>query len=95
MIVKVKIYYYSVFDKGSLSVQFEKDDVTVHEVLSRLDRDFGDAFESHSGRRLLDSFDTYFNVFLNDEYGSAGRIREKGVPSGSLCHPTSGERRLG
>ena len=41
--------------------------VTVQDVLSRLEEDYGEAFEGNSGRKLIDSFGTYFNVFFNDE----------------------------
>ncbi len=68
MIVDVKIYYYSVFGKGNLTLEFQGDEVTVQDVLSRLEEDYGEAFEGHSGRRLIDSFGTYFNLFLNDEH---------------------------
>ncbi len=68
MIVDVKIYYYSVFGKGKRSLEFQGDEVTVQDVLSRLEEDYGEAFAGHSRRKLIDSFSTYFNVFLNDEH---------------------------
>jgi molybdopterin converting factor small subunit len=68
MIVDVKIYHYSVFGKGKLALEFQKDEITVQDVLFRLEDDYGEAFTKHSGRRLIDSFGTYFNVFLNGEH---------------------------
>ena len=68
MIVEVKIYYYSVFGKGVLSMEFPGDEVTVQDALSRLATDYGEAFEGRSGRNLGESFGTYFNVFLNGEH---------------------------
>ena len=68
MIVDVKIYYYSVFGKGRLSLDFKKDEVTVQDVLLRLEEKYGETFLSHSGRKLIDSFGTWFNLFLNDEH---------------------------
>ncbi len=68
MIVDVKIYYYSVFGKGNLALEFPGEEVTIQDVLSRLEEDYGEAFQGHSGRKLRESFGTYFNVFLNGEH---------------------------
>jgi molybdopterin converting factor small subunit len=68
MIVEVKIFYYSVFGKGSLSVEFKKGNVTVQDVLSRLEEDYGKDFKKKSSRNLSESFGTYFNIFLNGEH---------------------------
>jgi hypothetical protein len=65
MIVNVKIFYYSVFGKGILSLEFQRDEISIMDVLSRIETDYGEAFESQSGRKLIESFGTYFNVFLN------------------------------
>ena len=93
MIVEVKIYYYSVFGKGNLSLVFQGDQVTVQEVLSTLEEDYGKAFERHSGRKLIDSFGTYFNVFLNDEHvplpeQSGRRLSDQDTLV--ILHPVSG-----
>ena len=65
MIVNVKIFYYSVFGKGTLSLEFQRDEISIMDVLSRIETNYGEAFESNSGRKLRESFGTYFNVFLN------------------------------
>ncbi len=68
MIVNVMIFYYSVFGNGNLSLEFQRDAVSIMDVFSRIEADYGEAFESHSGRELRESFGTYFNVFLNGEH---------------------------
>ncbi|MDP6459127.1 MAG: MoaD/ThiS family protein [Candidatus Bathyarchaeota archaeon] len=68
MIVDIKIYYYSVFGKGNISLEFQGEEVTIQDILSRLEKNYGEAFKCQSGRTLIESFGTYFNLFLNDEY---------------------------
>jgi molybdopterin converting factor small subunit len=93
MIIEVKIYYYSVFGKGNLSLEFQGDEVTGQDVLSRLEEDYGEAFEGHSGRRLIDSFGTYFNLFLNDEHLPLPEQSRKKLSDQDtlvILHPVSG-----
>ena len=93
MIVEVKIYYYSVFGKGKLSLEFQGDEVTVQDVLSRLEEDYGEAFERHSRRTLIDSFGTYFNLFHNDEHvplPEQSRMKLRDHDTLVILHPVSG-----
>lgn len=73
MIVHVKIYYYSIFGKGKVSLEFQGDEVKVIDVLSKLEDEYGKIFESVSGRNLMKSFGTYFNLFLNGVHISLPR----------------------
>jgi molybdopterin converting factor small subunit len=68
MIVKVKIYYYSVFNKGDLSIEINEKNNSIMDVFFKLDHAFGNKFEKVTGRSLFDSLGTYFNVFLNGKY---------------------------
>jgi molybdopterin converting factor small subunit len=93
MIVEGKIYYYSVFGKGKLFLEFQRDEVTVLDVLSRLEKEYGQVFESHSGRKLIDSFGTYFNLFHNDVHiplpaQSGKKLRDQ--DNLIILHPVSG-----
>jgi molybdopterin converting factor small subunit len=93
MIVDVKFYYYSVFGKGKLALEFQKDEVTVQDVLSRLEDDYGEPFLEHSGRRLIESFGTYFNIFLNGEHiplpEQSGKVLSE-HDTLFILHPVSG-----
>jgi len=68
MIVGIKIFYYSVFENGNLFLEFQEDEITIMDILSILKADYGEAFESRSGRTLRESFGIYFNVFLSGMY---------------------------
>lgn len=67
MLVNVKIFYFSVFKKGSISLFFSND-VTVFDALKELNDKFGEDFEKETGKNLMESFGTYFNIFLNGNY---------------------------
>ena len=93
MIVDVKIYYYSVFGKGKLSLEFKGDEVTVQDVLLRLEKEYGEAFERHSRRKLIDSFGTYFNLFHNDTHVPLPEQSMKKLSDHDtlvILHPVSG-----
>ena len=67
MIVKLKIYYFSVFGDGTIKLELNYG-ATVFEVLEKLDKIYGEIFQAETGKRLLSSFGVYFNVFLDDQY---------------------------
>jgi len=67
MLVNIKIFYFSVFGKGSISLFFNND-ATVCDVLDELNDKFGEDFEKETGKNLMESFGTYFNVFLNGKH---------------------------
>ncbi len=67
MQVNVKIFYFSVFRKGSISLFFDHD-ATVFDALSELNDKFGDDFEKETGKNLMKSFGTYFNIFVNGKH---------------------------
>ena len=64
ILIKVKIYYYEVFQKGTLTLTLE-DGATVKDALKKLIIDFGEEFRKKTGSSLEQSFETTFNVFLN------------------------------
>ena len=64
MLVKVKIYYFEVFQKGLLTLTLE-DGATVRDALSKVITRFGEEFRKKTGATLEHSFETVFNVFLN------------------------------
>ena len=93
MIINLKIYYYSVFDKGNLSIKLNENNVSVKEVLVKLDQEFGEAFEKKSGKSLFDSFGTYFNSFLNGEYLNLPEDYKRKISDHDtliIIHPVSG-----
>ena len=68
MIINVKIYYYSIFDKGNLSFELDENRHSIKDILVKLDQTFGEAFYKQSGKNLFNSFGSYFNIFLNGKY---------------------------
>jgi hypothetical protein len=67
MHVLVKIYFLSVFGEGLIHLNLEEN-AKVLDVLKSLDKEFGERFQEVTGKKLLESFGSYFNVFLNNEY---------------------------
>jgi molybdopterin converting factor small subunit len=67
MIIKLKIYFFSVFEKGDISLEFDEE-ATVGDVIGELDRTYGERFQDEYGKPLLEAFSKDFNVFLNDSY---------------------------
>lgn len=67
MIIKLKIYFYSVFDKGDITLEFDEE-VTVGDVILELSRTYGGRFLEEYGKPLPEAFGQDFNVFLNDSF---------------------------
>lgn len=67
IIVNVKVYYYSVFKKGSIHIILNNE-AFVEDALNELKERFGEVFEKETGKNLMESFGKYFNVFLNGSY---------------------------
>jgi len=67
MIIKLKIYFYSVFDKGNIMLEFDEG-AFVEDVIRELSRIYGERFREEYGKTLPEAFDQDFNVFLNDSY---------------------------
>jgi len=67
MIIKLKIYFYSVFDKGDITLEFDEE-ATVGDVILELSRTYGGRFFEEYGKPLQEAFGQDFNVFLNDSY---------------------------
>ena len=65
MRVEVKIYFLKVFGKGSISLTLE-DDSNVLDALNTINEQYGDTFKKETGNNLMESFEKFFNVFLND-----------------------------
>lgn len=66
MLIRVKIYFFSVFGRGSISLALE-DDASVQDALNALNEQFGERYKKETGNSLMESFEGSFNVFLNDE----------------------------
>lgn len=67
MIIKLKIYFYSVFDKGNITLEFDEG-AFVRDVIKELSRTYGVRFLEEYGKPLPEAFGQDFNVFLNDSY---------------------------
>ena len=67
ILVWVKIYFFSVFGKGSISLTLDED-ASVEDALNALDEQFGKSFKMETGNSLIAAFKRSFNVFLNGEY---------------------------
>jgi len=92
MLVHVKIYYFSVFGKGSFALDLDAD-ATVLDALSALNDKFGEAFEREVGRELMGAFESYFNVFLNGRHLDLPSQSAQGLKGGDkliILRPVSG-----
>lgn len=81
MLVEVKIYYFKVFRKGSISLNLDVG-ATVSDAFNQLNEKFGEAFEKEFGKKFLDTLGSIFNVFLNGKYldlplGLKNKLRDK------------------
>lgn len=67
ILVEVKIYYFKVFRKGSISLTLHFG-ATVSDAFNQLNEQFGEAFEKETGKNFMETLGSYFNVFLNGKY---------------------------
>lgn len=67
MIIRVKIYYYSVFDEGNILLEFDEGAV-VKDVFEELNRIYGEEFKEEYGKPLLEALFEDFNIFLNQVF---------------------------
>lgn len=92
MLVHVKIYYFSVFGKGSFALDLEAD-ATVLAALSVLNDKFGIDFKREVGKDLMGAFQSYFNVFLNGRHLDLPSQLAQGLKGGDkliILRPVSG-----
>jgi hypothetical protein len=67
ILVEVKIYYFKVFGKGSISLNLDVG-ATVSDAFNQLNEKYGEAFEKEFGKTFLGTLGSIFNVFLNGKY---------------------------
>jgi molybdopterin converting factor small subunit len=92
MIIKLKIYFYSVFDKGDLTLEFDEE-AFVGDVILELSRIYGGRFLEEYEKPLQEAFGQDFNVFLNDSYlrfPEDNNIRLKDSDKFLISRPISG-----
>jgi molybdopterin converting factor small subunit len=92
LIVEVKIFYFSVFDKGQLTIELNENS-KVKDLLEKLHNMYNDSFIKVHGKNLFDSFGSYFNVFLNGAFLHLPSDFDKMLKNGDsvlIVHPVSG-----
>lgn len=92
ILVLVKIYYFSVFGKGSISLTLD-DNASVQDALKSLDVQFSESFKKETRNSLMEAFNGFFNVFLNSERLSLPSEYPKKLNKNDrfiICRPISG-----
>jgi molybdopterin converting factor small subunit len=92
MRVTVKIFYFKVFDKGKLELDLNEG-AKVKDLLEKIHNMYNKAFVKIHGKNLIDSFGSYFNVFLNGVFLNLPSDLNKVLVNGDsflILHSVSG-----